>query len=450
MKKIIISIVFLSGLCSCKKYLDAKSSKDLVIPSTFADAQALLDLYTKMNTFYPSAGCISDDDLYLGDTYLASITTNLQYQYSWNKDVNLDADWNNLYAVVLWANVALETVEGITPLPANLQEWQRLKGSALFFRAYAFYQLAEFFATPYNKATASGKPGIPLRLSSDPNVPNTRASLESSYRQIIDDLRAAAINLPVSVTPITRPSKPAAYAVMARVYLAMQEYSLAGKYADSSLQLYSSLLNYNTLDPNAAMPFTRFNAEVLFATSVIGGPLSVNNWRADTLLYDSYGANDLRKKLFFKTNGSGASVSYGFKGNYDGSAPGLTFSGPAVDEMYLIRAECLAREGNVPAAMNDLNTLLITRWKTGTFVPFTASTAEDALIKVLAERRKELIVRGTRWFDLRRLNSDSRFAKTLVRKINGVVSQLPPNDPRYTFYIPAMVVAMSGIEQNDR
>lgn len=90
------------------------------------------------------------------------------------------------------------------------------------------------------------------------------------------------------------------------------------------------------------------------------------------------------------------------------------------------------------------------RWKTGSFVPLTAATAEGALRLVLAERRKEMVGRGMRWLDLRRLNGDSRFAVTLKRDIAGTVYTLPPNSPRYTFYLPDIVVKTSGLTQNRR
>ena len=450
--QILILLIFAAFLfSSCKKFLDAKPDKQLVVPVTIEDAQALLDSYNRLNTFYPSAGSISDDDNYFTNTYFGSTTTAFQNLYLWNKDAVIDNEWNNMYAVVLSANIALETVNKIEPNSNNVKDWKRVKGTALFFRSYAFYHIAQYFAVPYDKATASSAPGIPLRLESDVNKPNVRSDLETTYRQITDDLQQAAELLPVAVAFLSRPGKAAGYGALARVYLSMQDYEKARKYVDSVLQISNTLLDYNKLDVNAAAPFPRFNSEVIFSSTVGGAsPLNVTNWRTDTLLYQSYAANDLRKRLFFRTNGTGAATTYGFKGSYDGTTAGSLFNGLAVDEMYLIRAECFARAGNITAAMNDLNTLLVTRWKAGTFIPFTAANADDALAKILAERRKELIARGLRWFDLRRLNTDLRFARTLTRVINGVTYQLPPNDPRYTFYIPFGVVALSGMEQNSR
>jgi hypothetical protein len=226
----------------------------------------------------------------------------------------------------------------------------------------------------------------------------------------------------------------------------MGKYKQALFYADSTLLLNDSLIDYNSVDPSKPYPFARFNSEVLFSSvSQFPGMLSPTNYKVDSVLYNSYDSNDLRKELFFTPNGPG---TIGFRGSYDGSnAP---FNGYATDEIYLIKAECEARQGLVESSMATLNKLLVTRWKTNTFQPFTSTSIDDALNKILTERRKELIQRSRRWFDLRRLNKDSRFAKTLKRVENGVTYTLPPADPRYVFLIPAQVIDLTGMQQNTR
>ena len=121
----------------------------------------------------------------------------------------------------------------------------------------------------------------------------------------------------------------------------------------------------------------------------------------------------------------------------------------AVDELFLIAAECYARMNQVSTAINKLNELLITRWKTGTFVNFTASTKEEALAVILAERRKELLIRGLRWSDLKRYNRDGANI-TLTRTVNGKNFQLPPNDLRYAIAIPEEIIELTQIPQNPR
>jgi len=342
-------------------------------------------------------------------------------------------------------------VENINPNNTSVEDWKRVKGSALFFRAYALYHVAQYYTEPFDRNTAAQKPGVPIRITSLVTEKIERGTLAQTFEKIIEDLKSASALLPVNNLPVTRPSKVAAYGALARVYLTMEDYFNAGKYADSCLSIYNTLLNYNSINPAAAIPFSRFNSEVIFhSTVLVAGPLSTTNWRADSLLYASYSANDLRKSLFFRANGTSPAIYYGFKGSYEPSTGGNVFNGIATDEIYLIRAECYARQNNKDAALADLNTLLIKRWKTGTFIPYTASTSDDALVKILTERRKELVGRALRWFDLRRLNKDNRFAKTLVRVIGGQVYQLPSNDLRYTHYIPQIVIDFTGMQQNNR
>lgn len=446
--KIFFVLLFITGvLVSCKKFLDAKTDKKLVIPATLQDAQALLDSYSLLNAFYPSIGVQSDDDFYLLDTYWNSIGVVNQNNYTWSKDNYNNNEWRYLYQMVLYTNVALETLEGI-PASQRGTDWAHIKGAALFFRAYSFYQVAQYYAVPYDKGTAVQDAGIPLRLSSNVSTKITRSSLAETYDQIIADYKQAIQLLPVVSSPVSRPSKAAAYGALSRTYLTMGNYELAEKFVDSCLQLSNTLIDYNTLNTNSATPFSRFNREVIFPSVYAGtGMLLPSNWHLDSMLYRSYDSNDLRRSVFYKSNGA---FTFGFKGNYDGTTSSSMFNGIATDEVYLIRAECKARLDDKNGALNDLNTLLITRWKTGTFTDFVATDADEALQIILTERRKELVLRGLRWFDLRRLNEDSKTSKTLQRNLNGKVYQLPPGDPRYTQYIPQQTIDMTGIEQNTR
>ena len=433
-------------LGSCKKYLDAKTDKQLVIPSSLDDAQALLDFYDAMNSFYPSLGNESDDDFYLLPSFFNSQIVTERNAYLWATEATDENDWTYMYGNVMNANIAIETVEKQPAAISNSVRGKSIKGEALFFRAWSFYQVAQYYAPPYDKSLSSTLPGIPLRLSSSITPESTRASLEDTWQQIVKDFKSSIALLPVKNTPLSRPSKAAAYAALARTYLDMDEYELSAAYADSSLQLNHTLVDYNSLDTSLPYPFERFNDEVLFPCITILTEMHLQtNYRVDSLLYQSYDTNDLRRKLYFISNGPG---TVGFRGSYDGSRS--LFNGLATDETYLIKAECEARLGSKDSAMADLNMLLSTRWIAGTFVPLTAATSDEALNIILDERRKELILRGSRWFDLRRLNKDPRFAKTLTRIENGITYTLPPMDPRYTFPLPVQVIALTGMQQNAR
>ncbi|UYQ94703.1 RagB/SusD family nutrient uptake outer membrane protein [Chitinophaga horti] len=150
--------------------------------------------------------------------------------------------------------------------------------------------------------------------------------------------------------------------------------------------------------------------------------------KVDSLLYRLYPSNDLRKLLYFKSNADG---TYQFRGNYNGTANEILFNGLAVDEIYLIRAECRAMRNDIDGAMSDLNALARKRYLQGTLVEFSATSIEEALRLIMMERRKELAFRGMRWSDLRRFNLNGMFKDTLFRRIDNSVFTLLPDAPGY-------------------
>ncbi|HWB27605.1 MAG TPA: RagB/SusD family nutrient uptake outer membrane protein [Chitinophagaceae bacterium] len=450
--KIKYLVVVLMLCCGCKKYLDGKTDKSLVQPATLADAQALLDNYTQMNTFYPSIAAESEDDHFLLPASLLSLPTTLQDNYTWATGAffsTSDVSWKFLYNNILAANMALETVGKNARTPQNAADYDYIRGQALFFRAFALFYAAEYFAAPYDSAAAATTPGIPLRLTSDVNEPVTRPSLKECYDRIYTDLQEACTLLPDTRDHLSRPNRAAAWALLARVALTMADYATALDAANKSLAGYNTLEDYNTVDSFAATPFKSLGPEVTFhAEALQNRAIFSPTAKTDTVLYASYDDNDLRKHLYFYASGGGY---HSFKGSYAGSNYyDVPFIGLATDEQYLIAAECYARLGQTAKALEMLNTLLVNRWQAGKFHPFTAGNAEDALRLVLEHRRKELAGRGMRWLDLRRLNLDKRFAVTLTRVVNAAVITLPPGDPRYTFYIPDIVVKTSGLSQNQR
>jgi hypothetical protein len=242
-----------------------------------------------------------------------------------------------------------------------------------------------------------------------------------------------------------RPSKAAAYGMLARVYLALGDYTNCLANADSCLVINSNLLNYSQVDSMPTYPIPYPNAEIIFDYSLVAYyGLNYISY-TDSILYNSYAANDLRKSLYFNPyDGTG----YSFRGWYF-SYPSCQ-GGICTDEMILTKAECEARLGQTSQAMNDLNSLLETRWAVNTYVPYTAATSLDALTTILNERRKELAYRGTRWIDLRRLNKDPRFALTLTRNINNQMYTISPNDPRYVFPIPQDEELYNTVPNNAR
>jgi hypothetical protein len=434
-------------LSSCKKFLDAKPDQKLAVPRTVTDLALLLDNHSGINTAYPYEPETLSDNYYLAPADWLSLTNAAEKAYHvWAPDDSYTLGWSASYTVVFYANNVLDNIDKASANAAEAALREEVRGRALFFRGFALYGLSQLFAPPYNAATAANDPGLPLRLTADFNPPSVRASVAATYAQVLSDLEAAAARLPVSVASKNRPSRPAAFAALARTALAMGDWAAARDWADSCLRLNSTLMDYNTLSATAAAPFARFNPEVLFwAISPAQLTLVPSRYKVDSTLYASYAAADLRKTLFYKSNGNG---TFAFKGDYDGTNSGAVFVGLTTDEAYLVKAEAEARLGATAPAMAALNALLQKRWKTGTFVPLAAASPAEALSLVLRERRKELVFRGQRWTDLRRLSLDPALAVTPRRVINGTVYTLVPGSPRYTLLLPRLVIDLSGMPQN--
>ena len=450
-KNIIPLIILLSTLnfISCKKFLDKQSDNSYTVPQSLSDLQALLDDADVMNNMVtPSYGSASADNYFLPLDVYNSMSDELKQTYTWiPHDYLSPNDWAYSYLPIYNSNYCLETLDTIPVTSDNSTMWRNVKGSSLFFRAYYFLELSWVYSKAYDKNTASSDPGIVLRLTSDFNVKSVRSTVQESYDRIIMDAKESIQYLPDLPAHPMRPSKAAAYGLLARAYLSMRQYDSAFKYANSCLELKDTLLDYNdgSINIGANVPFQPFNEEIIFFTSMnpTNGTFGTYFARVDTSLYASYDSSDLRKLIFFRPN----DTYQRFKGSY-ASSVSASFSGIAVDEMYLIRAECYARANNIEAALADLNTLMIKRWKnTVPYKSITATTSDEALQLILIERRKELLFRGLRWMDIKRLNKEG-YNIILTRKIGDSSFTLPPNDNKYALPLPSDIISQTGIEQN--
>ena len=447
--KICSLIILAVSFSSCEEFLLEKASKKLAVPSRLTDLQALLDDYSIINSIDPAEGEFAADDFYLLPDVWAARSEEDRAAYIWEPDYSAtDLNWFATYRIVYYANIVLEHIPSIERSPTNSLEWDNVKGQALFLRAKSFLNIANIWSSAYDEHTSTVDLGIPLRLTADFNVPSERASMANTYSQIVQDLEAAIDLLPVRPVHVLRASKPAAMALLARTFLFMGEYEKCLSYADACLQLSGELMDYNDLEPSPSYPIPQFNVETLYysVASTINTPgISVSNALVDTVLYDSYASNDLRKLLYFRPNSNG---TYSMRGNYSGGA--LRFMGVATDEVYLMRAECYARLGDTENAMYALNHLLSHRFVVSTFTPLTASNPHDALEHVLLERRKELIFRGLRFPDIKRQNKDGAEI-TCKRILDGKEFTLSPNDLRFALPIPESVIEHApGVHRNPR
>lgn len=459
---IIASLFACALFASCDNYLDIQP-KGEIIPVTVADYEAMLNeadvlkasatypIYMTDDVFFPDK---SESDYSQGMNTVSSSIKNL---YTFQKEVfgesESDDMWVMSYNRLYYYNVIINNVMNATE--ATEAKKQAIKAEALVGRAFEYLNLANAYGKHYNAATAATDLAVPLVLSENIGQEGlSRATVQQVYDQILADLQEAAPYLPTKpTTNAFRASKAAGLGMLARMYLYMGSYQKALDYAKQSLAVSDTLIDltqYKVVNPYGAIGRTNVpdlaknpeNIYIRLAPNAYGASGQV--YGSDELM-NTYSENDMRAKLYFSKIFFGIPLQYDmwmqwFRANLAMSTP----------EMYLIAAECEARIGSKDNAIALLNKLRNKRIENNEAL--TASTADEVLNVVLAERRREFPLLGlTRLIDLKRLNQEARFAKTVTHTVNGVAYTLSPNDSKYVLPIPAKVLRFNPeMPQNER
>lgn len=296
--------------------------------------------------------------------------------------------------------------------------------------------------------------------------------LDKVYGQIVDDLKKAIPLMEENYVSVkkNRFSPIAAKALLARVYLYMQEWDLAIEQAENVIGSNSSLfdlrdegenpviyndnpLSYMSEDNVPGIGYlSEKNTNVLFVNGInelymiLGGNTAQSVFYPSEDLYRAYSAGDVRKYYFMRRN-TRSRIRY-LKNRYYrvvtinfvdqlSSEYGYTRV-MRTEEMYLILAEAYAHKPNgISTAVGYLNTLREMKFRVSDFETNGKLKPEDfsqeALLEtVWKERRLEFCFEEQRWFDLRRTTRPSMTHQGLVA--DPVV--LKENDLRYVLQIP--------------
>lgn len=454
MKKLIILGLTIALTSACNPdFLDIKRDRKQVIPESLDDFNLLLgDVSLFSGSSAASMRSAAAEEFTISGSAWDLLTTfGEKNAYRWQDERFMGTecpDWNYGYKRILSAHIILEGLSKIERTGANANVYDQVKGKALFHRANANFQLASEFAAPIGDEEHNAY-GLPLRKSADPQEVSIRSSVSETYNSILEDLLAAQQLLGVESTDFYQPSKSTANAMLARVYLAMGRYNDALEAAKTVLDGAGKLLNYQNFSASSRYSFPSRgvgNSEILFYDQGYSTEsVAPTKGRINADLITSYAENDLRKNLFFKLESDGL---YSYKGSYVGSSS--VFTGLALDEMYLIYAECLIRAGQVQLGLDKLNELLVTRFAKNTYQEYKGLEKNAALDLVLLERRKQLLIRGLRWIDLRRFNFIENRNIQLHRALAGKMYTLMAKDLKFTFLVPNNVIVNSKVIQFPR
>lgn len=447
---------------SCDNYLDIKPKGDK-IPTTLADYEALLRGETILNpiTHMPSTNALLLlNDIQRNKSLLN--THNLAWaNYMWQEDADRiklnNADENFLlytYGGIASCNLILDGAPSATDCtPAERNE---VMAYARTIRAYNYLMLVNYYADTYTEATASTKLGVPVVLSSEPNAHHRQWTVGEIYDFVISEIKECLDNnyLPEPAMTILHPGRAAAHAILARTYLMMSRFADAKAEAEAALADNDALYNWNDFyDANKAKIETPTNfamlpspagysfPETLFfrqgeclAPGVQLGEPNMNLERGDR-----FEEGDAKFMSRWKKR------KLGLDTYYNGMLRGFhNLAGITTVEMYLIKAECLAREGKVTEAMDVLNKVRQTRIRPEVYQPMTASDVDDAVNKIRDRKDNELVMTLVPFLDARRLNAEGKYARTMTKVVDGVTYTLRPDSHLWTMTFPANAMNNSG------
>lgn len=415
--------------------------------------------------------------------------------------------WNNIYI----CNTVLENMDAVVQTTQSIRK--QVEGEALFTRAY--YHFISLVQYALWDEDAPGIGYRTNTLANDiPDRQTVAYTLEKIY-QDLDDAEAAltaAGRTTFEKARNFRPTVPTVKALRARIALYRGDYSSALTNAEAALAAYNVLVDFKN-DP--LYTADEYDINVLDATnSVITGTIKYKFltrlmtdggekfWKYDEFILPHYSdlyfynrnipvsesyynlfdhANDERWKKFYDNNyivyqRLSASVNIGgttynrcFKwedqqglseanrhvylrfASSTGSSGKYYVLGLTTAEMYLIKAECLARAGNASEAANVLKTLRRTRFTTTAAADNIGGTVQE----VLDERAREM-TEAWRFFDIKRLNGAENANISITRQVLSDVSDvnsakaivIGPDDPSWALPINYQELLLMGWKQN--
>lgn len=405
----VLSVLFIFSSC-IDTFLDlepenATSDINAVTDEKSAEA-ALNGAYSRLksNNYYGGSGYISAIYLAGGDV---NWTGSLNYYKDFNThdyladNTTVEVSWNAIWQTVNAANQVIDKVSTLNNI--NKKAKERITGEALFIRALAHFDLARTWANVpvITRATATANDFDGVKQSSQKEV----------YRMVVEDLKAALPLLP-DVTNRTHATQASTNALLARVYLYLEEWDKAEQHAtlliedpDYELIDYNTFynekgskesileLNYTTSDNNSHWTYW-------FAPDQGGR----HEWGPSEELVDLLNDPDIggtRKKTV-------ADLSAAETPNYyvglvyhrtNGDDPAYILR---ISEQYLIRAEARAKKSDpiLEDVLSDLNAVKLR----SLVKPSRAATIDTAISDIENERRVEFPFEPHRWFDLVRTN----------------------------------------------
>lgn len=450
-----VSLLILSA-AACEDYTDLTPKGSLVIET----ADQFLETVSLPNRGYPINNFqYLSDDQWMKEADVIGKTPNINtinFTFDETTDrvslLNTSSFYNQAYTYINRWNTIISLVDDSK---GEASTKQLAKAEAKIYRAYDHFLLVNTYAKGYDPQTAATDGGICIMDKFDLEAQPSKSTVAQVYAFIQKDIDEALPYLQEKPMDVYHPSLAFAYAFKAKVHLFKREIASAKAAAEKSLSYNNKIFDmvaYNTQGgPNVVAVPAANNIEVL-SYMYMTGYTEMNfayQYIISPELRTLFGTNDARFNLFFNTT-STTNLDQGSNTAYWATVYTKFFYptvGMKTTEVYLMLAECYAREDKFTEAVDVLNTLRAKRILSGTVNLAVPTTRKETMDLVINERRKELLLGFNRFFDLKRLNTETEYAKTVTRVfpiVNKTVPQktytLQPNSRLYIIPFPLSVL----------
>jgi starch-binding outer membrane protein, SusD/RagB family len=317
--------------------------------------------------------------------------------------------WGAIYNTVYIANFIIERLPEVPGVPTSQRN--SVLATAHFLRGYAYFVgLYTFGGIPKVLTTS---------IETNRNIP--RASREEILALVLEDYNFALGKLTTDAPNPGFASEYAVHAALARYYLYLEDWAKAEEFASNVINSGQYVLEaeFETVVNGD------FTSEAIFEMgyTLADDPGTDNNIGLNNLFAgrrEIIPSNQIIVALASTESGERfASIDFDIN-NLQGADNGWSVAkyGTADEdnnnvvvfrlaEMYLIRAEARAQQGNVTgdnSAETDINVL---RQRAG--APVVSSASQDQMLRLIEqERQYELAFEGHRWYDLVRTGRASQ------------------------------------------
>lgn len=454
MKRIISLFVVLGGMLlsvSCNDFLNIVP-KGQKIPTTLADYEALLrNEYTIARTPMMNALYLLND-CQVNQSNLNSATLT-RANYLWDEAANRielnnadEATFYTLYSSISTCNLLLENVPSATE--CTEAERNEVMAYARVIRALCYFNLVNFYADTYESATAATKLAVPWITSANINAPSRQVSIEALYGFMLQDVQTALENgLPEVSMTVLHPNRAAAHALLARIYLQMGNYPDALVQAEKALEYKDDLYDWTAFYEQHKAQIENPEDYTKMATPMDYGYVENYYFR-----HGDNNGNQVQNEItipveraarFEEGDARFLSRWKRMVNNQDTYYEAMTrgyfnHGGLTTCEMYLIKAECLARQvvnNDFSKAMEALDAVRRTRILD--CQPSSAATLAEAIELIRRTKDNELIFSIVPFADARRFNAEGTYARTMTKTREGKTYTLRPDSHLWTMPFPA-------------